>query len=74
MKRHLMMQEVTNILTKAGMNRRELELSYFKEAKRLGVLRRWKTFAGAEFKFREGQVILLDTNYNKTHSQFSLSI
>ena len=60
MKRHLLSQEVNNLLLQADMARRELELQYFREARRSGAIKRWKTFTGMDAKYRDNAVSVIN--------------
>ena len=53
MRRHLLVQEVTNLLLQADIRRRELQLRFFRQRKRNIHEKRWKTYGGVELWTRE---------------------
>ncbi|ELT99921.1 hypothetical protein CAPTEDRAFT_225549 [Capitella teleta] len=46
--RHLLVQEVTNKLLVADLQRRELEVQYLRDARKKAIIRRWKTYGGTD--------------------------
>ena len=52
MQRHLLNHEVTNRLLEANVQRKELELQYYKERDHTGVIKRSNTFTGSDLNQR----------------------
>jgi hypothetical protein len=46
--RHLLVQEVTNKLLVADLQRRELEVQYLRDARKKAIIRRWRTYGGTD--------------------------
>ena len=53
MERHLLVQEVTNKLLQADIERLDLELNHFKEFNKMAVIKRWRTFSGNDYTARQ---------------------
>jgi len=51
MKGHLLVQEVSNRLLLAELNRLDLDIEYLGELRSRRVIRRWKTYHGRERRF-----------------------
>ncbi|CAH1794348.1 unnamed protein product [Owenia fusiformis] len=54
MRKHLLIQEVTNMLLQTDNKRKDIELTVAKEARKIGLVKRWKTFGGADYFLRAG--------------------
>ena len=61
MQRHLMNHEVTNRLLEANIQRKDLELQYYKERDHTGVIKRSKTFTGNDLVQRPVRLITFCT-------------
>lgn len=50
--RHLLVQEVTNKLLVADLQRREMEVQYLRDARKKAIIRRWRTYGGTDLMDR----------------------
>ncbi len=63
MQRHLLNHEVANRLLEASVERKDLELQYYKDKDRSGIIRRWSSFTGKDLIHRPVCITVGQRNY-----------
>ena len=53
LQRHLLVSEVSNKLLNSELRQRDVTIEHLSEQRKVGVIKRWKTFNGPDFVLRQ---------------------